>query len=252
MGKNTFGNNSQGWLIKKPGNEFNIGWTYVPNEMNFHPVNFGEWEHIALCFDDSSNSLVKFINGEEAQSWNVNIGINASPYEFVIGKELGTQNWFKGAIDELRISDVVRYTQSFDPEVTHMSDSNTLGLWHFDEGEGSVAEDASANGNDMSLVGTDWIDGAFESNSSMASCPQSYQLLRTFTATDECGNSTSATQTITIQDTTAPTFNEALPMDMTVECDQVPEMAMLTATDNCQDVTVLPASSITSLSLIHI
>ena len=35
-------------------------------------------------------------------------------------------------------------------------------------------------------------------------------------------------------------------MDMTVECDQVPEMAMLTATDNCQDVTVLPASSITS------
>ena len=64
MGKNTFGNNSQGWLIKKPGNELNIGWTYVPNEMNFHPVNFGEWEHIALCFDDNSNSLVKFINGE--------------------------------------------------------------------------------------------------------------------------------------------------------------------------------------------
>ncbi|MDA0729103.1 MAG: T9SS type A sorting domain-containing protein, partial [Bacteroidetes bacterium] len=68
-------------------------------------------------------------------------------------------------------------------------------------------------------------------------CAQAYTVVRTFTATDACGNSTTATQTITIVDTTAPSFNEDLPADMTADCTH-PDAAVLTASDNCQDVSV--------------
>src|SRR5690606_39511261 len=64
------------------------------------------------------------------------------------------------------------------------------------------------------------------------------EIVRTWTATDDCGNETIHTQTISVEDTTAPTFNEALPSDITVECDAIPTAATLTANDNCGSVTV--------------
>ena len=70
------------------------------------------------------------------------------------------------------------------------------------------------------------------------SCDNDYTLIRTWVAQDACGNETSHTQTITVQDTTAPTFNENLPTDIIVECDNVPAAANLTATDSCGAATV--------------
>ncbi len=65
-------------------------------------------------------------------------------------------------------------------------------------------------------------------------CANSYTLTRTWTATDDCGNETSFTQTVTVSDNTAPTFNETLPTaEVTAECDDVAEAVVLTATDNC-------------------
>ena len=64
-------------------------------------------------------------------------------------------------------------------------------------------------------------------------CDSQYEILRTWTATDCSGNATSYTQVITVEDTTAPVFVEALPADETVECDAVPAAVTLTATDNC-------------------
>ncbi|MCK7555212.1 hypothetical protein MKQ70_09430 [Chitinophaga sedimenti] len=64
-------------------------------------------------------------------------------------------------------------------------------------------------------------------------CANNYQLIRTWTATDECGNSTTVTQTITVQDMTKPRFTMAIPRDTTVNCDAIPVQPTLTATDNC-------------------
>jgi hypothetical protein len=67
------------------------------------------------------------------------------------------------------------------------------------------------------------------------SCDDSYTLERTWTATDHCGNSTSCTQVITVQDTTPPVLSGCPTTPITVECDSVPLAATVTATDNCDD-----------------
>ena len=67
-------------------------------------------------------------------------------------------------------------------------------------------------------------------------CPDSYTLTRQWTAADNCGNTKTATQRITVQDTQKPAFTN-VPANVTVQCSSIPAPAMITATDNC-DVTV--------------
>jgi large repetitive protein len=73
------------------------------------------------------------------------------------------------------------------------------------------------------------------------SCPDTYNLTRTWTATDNCGNSITHVQVIFVEDTTAPVWDQVMPVDITVECDGVPAApAVVTASDNCDsDVTVV-------------
>ena len=68
-------------------------------------------------------------------------------------------------------------------------------------------------------------------------CPHNYTIVRTFFATDNCGNITSLAQTITVQDTTSPEFN-SVPEDYTIECSEKITYAEATATDNCGEVTI--------------
>ena len=68
--------------------------------------------------------------------------------------------------------------------------------------------------------------------------PCGYTLKRTWTATDNCGNSSSKIQTITVIDTEAPKLL-SVPTNITVECDAVPIAASPVASDNCdQNVDV--------------
>ncbi len=64
-------------------------------------------------------------------------------------------------------------------------------------------------------------------------CPGTYQVRRTWRATDACGNSTIASQTISISDTQPPTFT-SVPPPITIHCtDPLPPLGNPTATDNC-------------------
>jgi len=67
------------------------------------------------------------------------------------------------------------------------------------------------------------------------SCLDNYVLTRTWTATDRCGNTSTQSQVITVQDTTAPEINcPTVPVGPIDICnDPVPPRPNVTATDNC-------------------
>lgn len=70
-------------------------------------------------------------------------------------------------------------------------------------------------------------------------CPK--VITRTWTATDACGNTASATQTITVVDTTVPVL-AGVPEDVILECgESVPVAPVVTATDACNDACVSPS-----------
>ena len=69
------------------------------------------------------------------------------------------------------------------------------------------------------------------------SCGTSYTIHRTWTATDDCGNSTDYTQTIMVTDEVAPTFT-SFPEDVTYTYGEDMEEVAPTAEDDCNEVTI--------------
>lgn len=69
-------------------------------------------------------------------------------------------------------------------------------------------------------------------------CSESMTLMRTWTATDDCGMSSTATQMIIMEaDTEAPVLS-AFPSEQFILCNEIPAFNEVTATDNCSEVTL--------------
>src|SRR5262249_29157761 len=77
-------------------------------------------------------------------------------------------------------------------------------------------------------------------------CPGTNIIVRTWTATDACGNSASCVQTITIQDTTPP--NLTCQPDRTVPSGVAWSFDEPVATDTCSTVTVQVLNTVTNLT----
>ncbi|MFV8337055.1 gliding motility-associated C-terminal domain-containing protein [Flavobacterium sp. RSP29] len=76
-------------------------------------------------------------------------------------------------------------------------------------------------------------------------CAGSYSVTRTWTATDACGNTATALQTINVQDTTAPVI-AALPSASTISCPATPEFTQAIATDRCGATVTLTFADVTT------
>jgi len=121
-----------------------------------------EWHHVAVTYDGKrTESWVDGKNAGGTDRNNQNITPTDQPFQ--IGRRVccGTTP-IKGIIDEVRISDVVRYTKDFAlPTTEFVADKNTRLLWHLNEGSGTEVSDASGNKNTGKLEGgPKWVKGA--------------------------------------------------------------------------------------------
>ncbi|WP_456237513.1 HYR-like domain-containing protein, partial [Flavobacterium facile] len=78
-------------------------------------------------------------------------------------------------------------------------------------------------------------------------CPLKYSITRTWTAKDNCNNTSTASQTINVQDVTAPVI-ATLPAISTINCPDVPSFATATATDACGGTVTLTFADVTTTS----
>jgi hypothetical protein len=62
------------------------------------------------------------------------------------------------------------------------ADSNTLALWHFDEGSGGSAADSSGNGATLTPVGTNWSGGKFDAGQSLNGTSSKYAYINDYAA----------------------------------------------------------------------
>ena len=79
-----------------------------------------------------------------------------------------------------------------------------------------------------------------------AACPLKYSVTRTWTASNSCYSAT-ASQTINVQDVTAPVI-APLPAISTINCPDVPSFATATATDACGGPVTLTFADVTTAS----
>ncbi len=160
--------------------------------------------------------------GDVTVTWEDSIADGDCPQEYTITRTFTAMDECGNSSTETQTITVVDTTA---PEFTMVPADAT---YECDEEVLVMMAEASDNCGEVTVT--------YEDSTVDGECPQEYTITRTFTAEDECGNSSTATQTINVVDTTAPVFDE-YPVEVEVPCDDI-EAAILTATDNCGEVTI--------------
>ena len=122
------------------------------------PIEEG-WNHIALSYDiENGTSLLRlYINGKltgtktdssERTPRTVSKALVIG-YYYDDGFISGTDLYFKGLIDSIKISNTAKYTADFTPAKLSLGGEDTIAFWDFS----GNAEDSSANGLNGTATG---------------------------------------------------------------------------------------------------
>ena len=132
------------------------------NQKSVH-IDTSGWHYVVMTKSDSTPSEGKiYVDGQ------LMFGGYFALYSYLYselhigaGFHTGWQQFFKGWIDELRVSDVVRTDTEILNHYTSnnpfIADNNTIGLWHFDESSGTTFSNDGLGGNSSgNLFGAVW------------------------------------------------------------------------------------------------
>lgn len=125
-------------------------------------VTDGDWHHIAVTREAASGRIRLFVDGRldgealgPAGDVSYRLG-RATSYAndpfLVLGAEKhdydpATYPSFRGWLDEVRLSTIIRYSTDFErPRTPFQPDAETAAIWRFDEGAGELAADSAPGG----------------------------------------------------------------------------------------------------------
>ncbi len=112
-------------------------------------LTINQWQHVAATFDSSTDSIYFYINGIQVYSktnWTGTV-LNDTNTEF-IGSYNGSQEWFSGLIDEVKIYNYPRTPQQVveDMNAGHPTGGSPIGTqtayYRLDEQQGNTANNA--------------------------------------------------------------------------------------------------------------
>ena len=128
-----------------------LGYLNLPNTgaTGTTAIATGTWTHVAMTYDGTNVRF--FVNGVLGGTI-AEASTNSMTGPYTLGNN-GVY-FFDGYIDEVRASNICRWTSTFTPSVTpYVTDANTVMLYHCDEGSGTTVSDSSGNGYNLTLVG---------------------------------------------------------------------------------------------------
>lgn len=124
-------------------------------DTNAGVINIGRWYHLAFCFDYLTEPYSRkiYVNGEQKASDTPEFAYQGTSGKTIFGAWEVADQFFYGAIDEVRIWNVVRTQEQIQTTMnTTLSGTETglVGYWNFDDG---TADGLTENHNDGTLYG---------------------------------------------------------------------------------------------------
>lgn len=113
-----------------------------------------EWAHVAVVYEASAGIATMFIDGDPAGSMAMPSPSGAATHNLVFGDDGAglSDRVFEGLIDDVRISDAARYAANFLPPSVLAADGDTVALWGFEEGAGTLVHDVTGAGHDGTVA----------------------------------------------------------------------------------------------------
>jgi CSLREA domain-containing protein len=137
------------------------------SQTRFGGVPLNQWTHVAVTYNAATKQSVMYLNGAGGSPLAVShTSFGVFGNNFGVGAFGSSSSFFRGFIDDVRISKSVRYTSNFSPPASITADGNTRAIYTFSEAPSATSfADSSGNGHTLSAGG-----GAQAGNSPTATC----------------------------------------------------------------------------------
>jgi len=124
------------------------------------------WQHVAVTYDGHSSAVNMYINGVEQaitqRTPPMGLLFDHAAFDLVLGNDAAHQLTFQGAIDEVRLWNIVRSGNDIAASMNNYLYGDEAGLvvyWQLNEADGDQFFDLSANNNDGTASHTNWVQG---------------------------------------------------------------------------------------------